>query len=1242
MHEERLSLERTADGHLTARWIGGTGIQHPFPVPNPLVKDEHRDDPGDHRWYLEESALYRGPGDAARAQDVEQRMDGWGEALYEALRPPRADHPLSRLMAHRGPRLLTLASDDPVALSLPWELLRDEQAALALRGLVVRRQLPTAQEVQAPAIALPLRILLVVARPVDAGFIDPRSSVRPMLDALDALGGQVKVDFCEPPTLAEVERRLKIAERRRAPYHIVHFDGHGVYLPDTGVGALCFEDEATRNHLVPGRHLGDLLAYHAVPVTLLEACQTADVSDRVFGSVAPALLRAGVGSVIAFSHSVLVTAARILVQRFYQELAQGASVGEALGEGRRALQANPVRGRQRDGKALQMRDWHIAQLYQAGKDPVLVPGGAEAVTGPGVAHARGREPEASFGPPPMYGFHGRAGDLLKLRRKLNAHRAVVVHGMGGMGKTSLTREAAHWWTRTHRRPAGAAFYSFERRGGPVRAATAFVRYVEGEGFQPGSDEEMLARAVSHFRTRDVLWVWDNFESTLPQFQVDEANEYPEEDRRGLQQLYRQLVDETYKPRGWLVVTSRPGDTGLAGVAEMALGGLGKADALELAQEVFARREVPVEKRGYERPAIEALLRALDRHPLSIELVCPHLKARPPAEVMAEFHELLDSFVNEGAAEERNRGLKASLAFSVRRLSDAARRVLPYLAWFDGGAFEVNIIEFIGIEETAWDAVRAELASVALVRAEDGVLVGGRPYLRFHPTLAFAARPEEVAEPEAAARFVGVYQMMAASIDRALEGEAAGAGMQVAAREDGNLRRAVRHALALGDPRAAWFIGATVQRYLESTGRVRDRARWAAWLRGRLGGAADSAEALAAEREHAWGLLTEGQAAEAVALLQGQLARLAAAEGEDAPQQRALCHLYLGRVLLHAGRPDLALAPLAEAVRGFEALGNQESLSAALGDEANALCAVGRLDEALDAAERGVEIDRALGRHRDLAAGLGSTAQILTDLHRFVEADQRYDEALTAARAAGDPGLEATCLQHQGSLADDRGDSDRAVALYRDALVRFQAADDVAGEMETCDLLGLAESQRRHFDAARAWYDRAHQLAVRRSDDRQQAATANNLGILFQLQAEALPPEATAERARLLEEAVASVDRSLRMSRKLGNEAYAARPLSQLGILHRLRGDLDAAEDHAREALAIHERLDLPDVWKNYANLEDIADARGDAKAAATWRAKKEAKLAELRARAAGPAGATPHLPQGLLTALLSLCQAAHH
>ncbi|HNT55421.1 MAG TPA: hypothetical protein PKG95_11950, partial [Anaerolineaceae bacterium] len=103
--------------------------------------------------------------------------------------------------------------------------------------------------------------------------------------------------------------------------------------------------------------------------------------------------------------------------------------------------------------------------------------------------------------------------------------------------------------------------------------------------------------------------------------------------------------------------------------------------------------------------------------------------------------------------------------------------------------------------------------------------------------------------------------------------------------------------------------------------------------------------------------------------------------------------------------------------------------------------------------------------------------------------------------------------------------------------------------------------------------------------------------------------------------------------------------SQLGILYRLLGELDPAESNARQALQIRERLNLPDVYKDYASLAEIARARGDEAAAAAWQAKADAQKAEVRQLARGPktkaAGKLEGLSPQLLQVMQEVCQAVH-
>src|SRR3954468_11799925 len=55
-----------------------------------------------------------------------------------------------------------------------------------------------------------------------------------------------------------------------------------------------------------------------------------------------------------------------------------------------------------------------------------------------------KDEAGAFPAAPMYGFQGRARELHALERQFRTSRGVLLHAMGGMGKTTLATEAAHW------------------------------------------------------------------------------------------------------------------------------------------------------------------------------------------------------------------------------------------------------------------------------------------------------------------------------------------------------------------------------------------------------------------------------------------------------------------------------------------------------------------------------------------------------------------------------------------------------------------------------------------------------------------------------------------------------------------------------------------------------------------------------------------------------------------------------
>jgi tetratricopeptide (TPR) repeat protein len=340
--------------------------------------------------------------------------------------------------------------------------------------------------------------------------------------------------------------------------------------------------------------------------------------------------------------------------------------------------------------------------------------------------------------------------------------------------------------------------------------------------------------------------------------------------------------------------------------------------------------------------------------------------------------------------------------------------------------------------------------------------------------------------------------------------------------------------------------------------------------------------------------------------------------EELSFQLATSQVMLGRILDQSGRNEAGLAQLAQAAAGFSALQASPeydasalgNLAVVLGDQANALSKLGRHAQALAAAERALAIDRQRGDAQAQAVDQVRIAGILAEQQHYAEAGQRYGQALAAAQAAGDRDLQATILQRQGMLEDDQGHVDEAIVLYQQALGLFQAAGDAGSEMRTANLLGNAESIRGQLAAAAAWYRRASELAGQLNNERMLGMVAQNLGILYQAQA-GQPGLPETEREALLRRALASVNESLAIKIGMNNAVGAAASYFQLGQLHLLLDELEPAEQHGRQALVIDEQLGLPDVYKDYRLMAEIARARGDSAAAEEWQAKYEAKLAEL-------------------------------
>lgn len=549
------------------------------------------------RWYLEKYAVWPSHYFRDRARQVETDLVTWGRQLHEAALPlahtanvmqawETIDGPAGRRFSVHVDTALEAGTPEAevetatevatVLLGLPWELLHDGKRYLfqGAKPARVRRRLPGTEGFDVPVVDAPIRILLVTARPEDeaCGYIDHRVSALPLVEAMEALPGLVKIQILSPPTLPALRAELDRARGEDTPYHIVHFDGHGVYDRSVGLGGLCFERpedittlEGRRHETVYTGELGPLLRDHRIPLVFLEARQTAQ-AEQASESVASELLKVGVASVVAMSHSVLVETARRFVEAFYQALAEGARVGDAMLAGQRQLKDDSFRGHIFGAGELSLEDWFVPVLFQEKHDPQLFKSTparqTQADFQTALATRLGHLP-----PTPETGFIGRSRELLALQRLLRpegaAHYAVV-RGQGGEGKTALVAEFARWLVRSQQiqRAAFVCVEGLERniaesvldKLGQQLVKADFSTQADCNGDVRKAEQE-IERAL---REQSTLLVMDNMESVLlPPFIQQETPEALSEEAREELQALLALAERLLKAGDTrLVFTSR--------------------------------------------------------------------------------------------------------------------------------------------------------------------------------------------------------------------------------------------------------------------------------------------------------------------------------------------------------------------------------------------------------------------------------------------------------------------------------------------------------------------------------------------------------------------------------------------------------------------------------------------------------------------------------------------------------------
>ncbi|WP_189257035.1 CHAT domain-containing protein [Lentzea flava] len=363
---------------------------------------------------------------AARERDLDATTRAFGTTLAEAFLPASVSTALADRLREsaRSGRPAHVAFDvSPELADLPWESLVLDGEPLALRpGVNVYRHQPGLGPTARTDVPGPLRVLAVIASPDTGGgeLLDYEYELARILDQVHrARRHRAHVRILNWGSVDAIREALK------EDFHVLHISCHA------RPGALVLETTDGRaEELTTKRFVDELIEPgRVVPFVVLAGCATAQSAASMPG-LAQGLIEHGVPAVLAMTASVSDDYATEFLSRVYGELASQEAPDPltAVSAVRRLIDAEQ-----------RFTEWATPALFQRVRGHRLFDPGhigpvddqARAVLAKGIV-------DLGIGD-----FVGRRAELRELLRQLREVRGVVIHGMGGAGKSTLAAALVH-------------------------------------------------------------------------------------------------------------------------------------------------------------------------------------------------------------------------------------------------------------------------------------------------------------------------------------------------------------------------------------------------------------------------------------------------------------------------------------------------------------------------------------------------------------------------------------------------------------------------------------------------------------------------------------------------------------------------------------------------------------------------------------------------------------------------------
>ncbi|WP_020534535.1 tetratricopeptide repeat protein [Lewinella cohaerens] len=971
--------------------------------------------------------------------------------------------------------LLAISADEETIVNLPFEIvlpllfpskLGEAKQGLARSNFGLIRTKTTSLEafkMQGDhATAAPLKMLFITALPEN---LDERGKMLQIeeeqtrliqaIGVLEATGDRqpkIVIEFLENASLAELDKALRTRQ-----HDIVHISGHGAYHAAKNKGLLYFENEDGDEERVTGAALGETLRQHAcVKLLILSACETAIAGSE--GGVTEQVAAYGVPSIVAMRFAVTDEGAKVFTTEFYTHLAKGISVTQSVAYARDAMHDWVMEGRQNAPQVLHIAEWFTPVVYQNQSVGALIDK-AQPYHLPDNFYPSSSFLKTKHSRLIGEGFIGRKRYLIQMRQAFRAGRHLCLHGLGGLGKTTLAEAFAHNYdNRSHTNiifrngnQINEKFVLDEllARLEETEAAKSTIRQLKARLDDPQTPvlDKLQLLIDNYLDGRKTILTFDNAEDV----QIDEGRAYQRSiGSESLHAFLKHLCENT-PANCHILFTTRYKIENLADVVEhLALDKMGYAEQYRLLNYSKILRTIPLQDRG-------EVYKRLDGHPRGYEYLEALLKkdktfswqqvAKAEADVfenllLAKVYERLtereQAIFQMGSVFIARTPLPALAAVSGEKEAELAPVIKALQDWSlcfleKDGRFEVhrltrewmtkNIIPAAEVKKWAFAAAnyfkeQPALKNYELAREYFGI---AKAWAEF-ATVSFRLQDHY--------QLIGLYQ-------KAFELNQAVLEKNVAEKSIGM---------------ALFNMGAVLNLY--------------------------------------------GQNDQALQLYKQSLAitqQIVDRQGEGAILSS------IGLIYHAKGDYDTALRYMEQSLAIIQQISDPSSEGGILNNISQIHEAKGDYDTALRYLEQGLAIAQQIGDRKGEGTILGNIGQTYHSQGDYDTALRYMKQSLTIVQQIGDRRGEGTALNNISQIHKARGDYDRALHYLEQSLAIRQQIGDRRGEGATLNNLATTALTKGDYDTALGYLKQSLAIRQQIGDRHGYAKSVSNIGAIYFMQ-----------------------------------------------------------------------------------------------------------------------------------------------